>query len=218
MSTKNSFPLGYNLSELIKCLQRDAYRVYYGLQGTISIVLSEGYGEKHQQFRSLMKTLIAQEGYSIENYQSFPLLTATYAVETASVLIKALNYFITEQKWNYSLIKSGMQNIERLTIKQSGLTGSVTIDSEEKEAYSTFVVYNVNPSSEDKNTLRTWTRAYIFYAKSGIHIQYVDGTGVNSTEPTIVYADGTTIPPSIATEVLFLIPLISKKSCSQCIT
>ena len=210
MSTKNSFPLGYNLSELIKCLQRDAYRVYYGLQGTISIVLSEGYGKKHEQFRSLMKTLIAQEGYSIENYQSFPLLTATYAAETASVLIKALNYFITEQKWNYSLIKSGMQNIERLIIKQTGLTGSVAIDSKEKEVYSTFVVYNVNPSSEDKNTLQTQTRAYIFYAKSGVNIQYVDRRGINSTEPTIVYADGTTIPPPIATE-LFLIPFISKK-------
>ena len=212
MSTKNSFPLGYNLSELIKCLQRDVNRIYHGLQGTISIVLSEGYGKKHKQFRSLMKTLIAQEGYSIENYQSFPLLTATYAVETASVLIKALNYFITEQKWNYSLIKSGMQNIERLTIKQSGITGSVAIDSEEKEVYSTFVVYNLNPSSEpDKNTLQTQTRAYLFYAKSGVRIQYVDGRGVNSTEPTIVYADGTTVPPQTAPEELFLIPFISKK-------
>ena len=212
VSAENSFPFGYNLSELIKCLQRDAHRVYYGLQGTMSIVLSEGYGKKHQKFRSLMKTLIAQEGYSVENYQSFSLLTATYAAETASILIKALNYFIAEQKWNYSVIKRAMQNIKQLTIKQSGITGSLVIDSEGKETYSTFVVYNVNPSLEDKDMLQTRTRAYIFYSESGVHIQYVDGRGINSTKPTIVYADGTTIPPQTTKEGLFLIPFISKKS------
>ena len=212
MSVENSFPFGYNLSELIKCLQRDAHRVYYGLQGTMSIVLSEGYGRKHQQFRSLMKTLIVQEGYTIKNYPSYSLLTATYAAETASILINALNYFIAEQKWNYSLIKSAMQNIEWLTIKQSGITGSVAINSERKGAYTTFAVYNVNPSLEDKQTLQTHIRAHIFYARPDVHIQYVDGRGINSTKPTIVYSDGTTIPPQTTTEELFLIPFISKKS------
>ena len=209
VNAENSFPFGYNLSELIKCLQRDSYRIYYGLRGSISVALSEGYGQKHQQFRSLMKTIIAQEGYSIDNYQSLSLLTASYATETASILIKALSYLITEQHWNHSLIKPAMRNIEQLTIKQRGVTGTITIDGFNNIS-STFVVYNIIPSSSDEAP-HTEARAYMFYAKSSIQVQYIDGRGVNSTSPTIVYADGTTTPPW-STPEQFLIPNISKKN------
>lgn len=202
------------MSELIKSLQRDHSRVYYGLSGSISIVLSEGYGRKHEQFRSLIKTLITQEGYALENDQSISLLQTAYAVETASILINALNYFITEQKWNYRLIKLAMQRIKQLSIKHNGITGSVTIDSDKKELNSTFAVYNVIPSSSencDKNTFYIQPRAYIFYAKSAIHTQYVNVNGVNSSTPTIVYADGTTNPPWSTPEQLVLTPIIGKK-------
>lgn len=209
MSIENPFPFGYNLSELIKCLQRDPYRVYYGLKGTISIVLSEGYGKKHQQFRSLMKTVIAKEGYSVDNYQSLSLLTAAYAAETASILIKALKYFINEQKWEYDLIRLAMQQFNLLSIKHNGITGSLAINSDEKEIKSTFVIYNFIPL-KDEGTLLVQPRAYIFYAKSAIHIQYIDGSGVNSTKSTIIYADGTTNPPRCTPERWLPTPFVGK--------
>ena len=191
---------------MIKCLQKEPHRIYQGLRGSLSVALSEGYGQKHQQFRSLMKTIIAQEGYSVENYQSLSLLTASYATETASILIKALSYFITEQRWSHSLIKSAIRNIEQLTIKQSGVTGTIAIDGF-NNVRSTFVVYNIIPDEAP----HTEARAYIFYVKSGIQVQYIDGRGVNSTTPTLVYADGTTIPPW-STPEQFLISIISKKN------
>lgn len=208
VSVENSFPFGYNLPELIECLERDAKRVYYGLKGTISIVLSEGYGKKHQQFRALMKTLITQEGYDIKDDQSLSLLKASYAAETASILIKALKYFITEHKWDRDLIKLALRNIDLLSIKHDGVTGSIAINTEKKEMNSTFVVYNVIPSTAE-DILQVQPRAYVFHAKS-TDIRYVDETGSFSSKPTIVYSDGTTNPPLSTPQQSFLIPFISK--------
>lgn len=195
VSERNSFPFGYDLLELMNYLQRDSHRVYYGLEGSISIVLAEGYGIKHQQFRSLMKGLISREGYLIENYQSFSLLMASYAAETASVLIKALQYMISEQKWNNSLVRLAMRRFEQLSIEHDGITGSIAINSNEGEMNSTFVIYNVIPPLKDEVTSHIHPRAHIFHTKSAVYIQYIDMEGVNSSKPTIVYADGTTNPP-----------------------
>ena len=195
VSEKNSFPFGYDLPELMDCLQRDSYRVYYGLKGSISIVLAEGYGIKHQHFRSLMKSLITQEGYSIKNYHSYSLLTASYVAETASVLIKALHYMITEQKWNTSLVRLAMRRFQQLSIKHDGITGSLAMNSDKGEKSSTFVIYNIIPSLKDEASSLVQPRAYIFHDQSTMYIQYIDVDGVNSSKPTIVYADGTTNPP-----------------------
>ena len=211
MSERNSFPFGYNLPELINYLQRDSHRVYYGLNGSISIVLAEGYGIKHQQFRSLMKGLIMREGYSTKNYQSFSLLTASYAAETVSVLITALQYMITEQKWNNSLIRLAMRRFEQLSIKYDGITGSLAINSSEGEMSSTFVIYNVIPSLKDEATLQVQPRAHIFHTTSAVHIQYIDVEGVNSSKATIVYADGSTSPPQSVPEKSFRTLFISKQ-------
>jgi len=159
-----------------------------------------------------MKTLIAQEGYTTENFESLSLLQATYAAETASILIKALKYFMDEQKWDYNIIKSAMHKIRQLSIKYTGITGSITIDSENRETSSTFVVHNfIPPLEDDQYTICSQARAHIFYSKSdNIHIQYINAIGRNSTTPTIVYADGTTDPPKSTPEQLFVTPIISK--------
>lgn len=155
-----------------------------------------------------MKSLIIQEGYSIKNYQSFSLLSASYAAETASILIKALKYFITEQNWNHSLIRLAMQQFNQLSIEYSGVTGSLVINSDRDEINSTFVIYNVIPS--DNGALQVQARAHIFHAKAAVYIQYIDVSGANSSDPTIVFADGTTNPPQSKPEQLLLTPLIGK--------
>ena len=167
-----------------------------------------------------MKTLILQEGYHTENYDSLSLLKATYAAETASILIKALQYFIRslsnfisfqKQDDHYVLIKTAMLNIKQLSIKHTGITGSITIDSDENEFNSTFALYNVITSLEDDNTLHLpQIKAHIFHTESAVYIQYINAGGMNSSKPTIVYADGTTNPPHSIPEQQFITPIIGK--------
>jgi len=88
------------------------------------IVLSEGYGQQHDGYRSNMKHFITQEGYSVDNFTLFSLLTATYARESIAGIVTPIQYFIS-QNWPIVFMKSVLYS-NQVKFTTYGLTGEVT--------------------------------------------------------------------------------------------
>jgi len=66
-------------------------------------------------------------------------------------------------KLDYNIIKSAMHKIRQLSIKYTGITSSITIDSENRDTSSTFVAYNfIPPLEDDQYTVRSQARAHKF--------------------------------------------------------
>ena len=211
MSIENAFPFGYNIPELVKCLQLNEQNVIYALNGTLSIVLSEGYGQQHDEYRSNMKDLIKQEGFSVDNFKSLSLLTATYASESVAGIVKAIQHFIS-QNWPIDFMKSVLYN-KQVKFTSYGLTGEVTFDKVMREQNVTFTVYNMIQSIQETDN-NCQARAYINYVNNSvttnITMHYVSANGSISDSPTIVYTDGTKNPPESRPEKLLPQSLIGK--------
>jgi len=213
VSIENTFPFGYNIPGLVKCLQLNEQNVIYALNGTLSIVLSEGYGQQHDEYRSNMKYLITQEGYLVDNFTLFSLLTATYARESIAGIVTAIQHFIS-QNWPIDFMKSVLYN-KQVKFTTSGLTGEVTFDKTMKEQNVTFTVYNIIQSIEETDNY-CQPRAYIKHVNNSVttHItmNYVSANGVTSDSPTIIYNDGTKNPPESQPEKLLPQSMIGKWS------
>jgi len=211
VSIENTFPFGYNISELVKCLQLNEQNVIFALNGTLSIVLGEGYGQQHDQYRLKMKDLIIQEGFPVDNFNLFSLLTATYARESLTGIVKATQHFITHN-WPIDFMKTVLYN-KQVKFTSNGLTGEVTFDKIMKERNVTFTVYNIVQSIETTNDY-CQPRAYIHYLNNSltksITMFYVTVNGSASSSPTIVFTDGTKNPPESRPELLLPKSLIGK--------
>jgi len=213
VSIKNTFPFGYNIPDIVKCLQLNEPNVIYALNGTLSIVLSEGYGHQHDEYRSNMKHLIKQEGYSVDNFKLFSLLTATYARESIAGIVAAIQHFIS-QNWPLDFMKSVLYS-KQVKFTTYGLTGEVTFDKTIKEQNVIFTVYNIIRSIEETDNYFQ-PRAYINYVSNSvttnITMNYVSAGGMNSNSPTIIYTDGTKNPPESQPEKFLPQSMIGKGS------
>lgn len=194
--------------------QEEAYTIKNALRGSLSIGIIEGFGEAYNNYTNKFAAMAEEltgDGASYEMQRQF--LQTTYVHDTVGVLTDALNKLV-ETKASQLNVPASHINItsaDRNDLTQSllnasynGLTGHISFTRSGKRYDPLYAIRNfvpVNNTFQENNSLELdpWVvqiRGCLVLGLNRNDIQYIDENGMLSTEPTIIYADGTNmIPP-----------------------
>lgn len=194
---------------------KEVFTIKMALRGSLQMGISDGMGETYNSF--LDNFITEAEGLTgyREEYESTRRFTQTsYLTDTLSAMAEALDQTVKKKgkEWNMSLLdislskqdRQAMGNELSLVNSAGGNTGTIGFSSTKSKRLKMFAIRNFAPINNtnfsvelayEENPWELFTAAVLVQNGGNVTFNNQNRNGSMTNESTIVFADGTTIPP-----------------------